>query len=113
MSVLGTVVTFVVALLIGGLAIHIGARTLTGKDDYKHAVVTALFGAIAWAALSWIPLIGFLLALVAWVWVINWRYPGGWVRAVLIGVVAWVAAVVILYVLNDLLDLGIEALGVP
>jgi hypothetical protein len=109
----GSIVAFLVALLVGGLAIYISARVVADVDDYSHAVVTALLGAIAWALTSWIPLIGLVIALIAWVWVIKWRYPGGWVDAAIIGAVAWVSALVILYVLNTVLDLGVGAFGVP
>lgn len=109
----GSIVAFLVALLVGGLAIYISARVVADVDDYSHAVITALLGAIAWALTSWIPLIGPIIALIAWVWVINWRYPGGWVDAAIIGVVAWVSALVILYVLNAVLNLGVGAFGVP
>ena len=111
--VLGTIVSFVAALLVGGLAIYLSARVVTGVDDYSYAVITALIGAIAWAIGSLIPLIGSLVALVAWIWVINWRYPGGWKDAAIIGLIAWVAALLIILVLNSLLNLGITALGVP
>lgn len=113
MTVIGSLVSFVVALLIGGLAIYIAARLLAGTDDYTHAVITALLGAIAWALTSWIPLLGPLLALIAWVWVINWRYRGGWVRAIAIGVTAWLAALVVLYLLSVGLELDIGAFGIP
>ena len=113
MSILASVVSFVVALLIGGLAIYVGARLLTGTDDYSHAVVTAFIGAVVWALTSWIPLIGLFIALIAWVWVINWRYKGGWWRAIAIGVVAWLAALVILYFVDLVADIDVGAFGVP
>lgn len=109
----GSLVAFLVALLVGGLAIFISAKFVVGVDDYSHAVITALLGAIAWALTSWIPLIGPLLALVVWVGVIKWRYPGGWVKAGIIGAVAWVAALIILFVLNSVLQLGVGAFGIP
>lgn len=109
----GPVVAFVVALLIGGLAIYAGARLVVGVDDYGRAVATALLGAIAWALTAWIPLVGPVVALVAWVWVIKWRYPGGWGSAAVLGLIAWFGALVILAVVNTLLNLGIGAFGVP
>jgi len=45
--------------------------------------------------------------------VINWRYPGGWGTAAAIGLIAWLAALVILLVLNAVLGLGVGAFGVP
>ena len=109
----GSIVSFVVALLVGGLAIYLSARFVADVDDYGHAVVTALLGALGWALTSWIPLIGSIVALVVWVAVINWRYPGGWVNAAIIGVGAWIAALLVLFVVNSVLGLGIGAFGVP
>ena len=109
----GSLVAFLVALLVGGLAIYISASIIVDVKDYTHAVVTALVGAIGWALFSWIPIVGTLLALVVWVGVINWRYPGGWKKAALIGLVAWVSALVILAAVNAVFGLGIGAFGVP
>jgi len=111
--VLGAIVSFVVALLVGGLGIYVSGRLVAGVDDYSHAVVTALLGALAWAIGSLIPLIGSVGALVAWVWVIKWRYPGGWKDAAIMGRVAWAAALVVIAVLDGLLGLDISAFGVP
>ena len=111
--VLGIIVSFVVALLVGGLAIYLSARLITGVDDYSYAVVTALIGALAWAIGSLIPLIGSLVALIAWIWVIKWRYPGGWKDAAIVGLVAWLSALIIIFVLNGVLNLNITAFGVP
>lgn len=113
MSLVGSVVAFTIALLIGGLAIYVSGRVVTDVDDYSHAVITALIGAIAWAIASWIPFVGSILALIVWIAVINWRYPGGWLKAAIIGFVAWVAALVILLIANSLFSLGIGAFGIP
>ncbi len=110
---IGSIVAFVVALLAGGLAIYISASLVAGVSDYRHAVLTALVGAIGWALFSWVPLVGSLLALVVWVGIINWRYPGGWKNAALIGVVAWLSALLILTLVNTVFRLGIGAFGVP
>ena len=110
---IGSLVAFIVALLIGGLAIYISARIVVNVDDYSHAVITAVFGAIGWALTAWIPLIGPLIALIVWIWVIKWRYPGGWVKAAIIGGVAWIAALIILFVVDAVLGLGVGAFGIP
>ncbi len=112
-GIIGSLVAFVIALLVGGLAIYISASLVVDVDDYGHAVVTALLGAIAWALTAWIPLIGPVIALIVWVAVIKWRYPGGWVKAAIIGLVAWVSALLILLVANSVFGLGIGAFGIP
>ncbi|WP_254766755.1 hypothetical protein [Salinilacihabitans rarus] len=106
-------VTFAASLLLGGAAIHAGAYAVAEARSYADAVVTALLGALVWALFEPVPLLGGLLALVAWVGVVRWRYRSGWLRSAAIGVAAWAAAVVALAAL-DLLGLGAAgALGVP
>lgn len=105
--------TFAVSLLVGGVAIHAGALVVSDARGYAHAVLTALVGAVVWTVLEPLPVIGGLLALLAWIGVVRWRYRGGWLRATGVGVAAWAAAVVILAAL-DLLGVGaVSALGVP
>lgn len=113
MALVDSLVVFVVSLLIGALGIYVGARVISDVDDYGHAIVTALIGALAWAVVSWIPLVGAVLALIVYLAVINWRYPGGWVDAILITLVAWIASAVVLYVLGALGLFRFGAFGVP
>ncbi|MEA1932784.1 MAG: hypothetical protein U9O06_14725 [Euryarchaeota archaeon] len=117
-SLTGSLIVLLVNLIIGTIAIYAGARLIIDADtDVARAAVTALLGALAWAIVSFffgfIPLLGPLLTLVAWVGIINWQYPGGWGTAAGIGLVAWLVAVAALVVLNSLGLVGFEALGVP
>ena len=115
--VLINLIVFVVSLLIGALGIYVGARIVVDDGAYGHALVTALIGAIVWAVgsffLGWIPLLGPLVVLVAYVAVINARYPGGWIDAALVALVAWVSVVVVLYLLAALGLSGLGAVGIP
>lgn len=117
MGVIDSLIVFIVSLLIGALGIYVGARITTDTDDYSHALVTALIGAIVWVIISfffgWIPFLGPILALLAYIAIINWRYPGGWVSAITIALIAWAAAFIILYVLSMLGITTFEAMGVP
>jgi len=116
-SPIASIVVFLVSLLIGALGIYAGARIIVGRTSYDHAIVTALIGAIVWAivgfVVGWNPLVGPPLALLAYVAVINWRYPGDWTAAAMIGLVAWVTVLIALYALAALGITGFEALGVP
>lgn len=96
-----------------GSGIYVSGRLVAGVDDYSHAVVTALLGALAWAIGSLIPVIGSVVALIAWVWMIKRRYSGGWKDAAVMGLVAWAAALVAIAVLDGLLGPDISAFGVP
>jgi len=117
MAVVDSLIVFVVSLLIGAVGIYVGARIITDTDDYTYALVTALIASIIWVLVSvflgWIPLLGPLLALIAYIGVINYRYPGGWLNAILIALIAWVASMVVVYVLAVLGFTAFDAAGVP
>ncbi|MXV64542.1 hypothetical protein GS429_21195 [Natronorubrum sp. JWXQ-INN-674] len=115
--VLASAVVFLASLLIGALGIYVGASVIVGAGDYDHAIVTALIGAVVWAVVGffvgWIPLLGPLLALIAYIAVVNFRYPGDWTAAAMIGIVAWVTVLIVLYALAAVGVTGFDAVGVP
>ncbi|PSP86002.1 hypothetical protein BRC96_00205 [Halobacteriales archaeon QS_6_64_34] len=116
-SLVSGVLVFLVSLLVGTVAIAFGAQLLIDRDmGFLRAAVTALIGAFVYSLvgvfLGWIPLLGPILLLVAWVGVINWQYPGGWGTALGIAFVAWLVAVALLYGLA-LLDIATDAFGIP
>ncbi|MFC7045196.1 hypothetical protein ACFQH6_07045 [Halobacteriaceae archaeon GCM10025711] len=117
MALIDSVVVFVVSLLIGALGIYVGASVVVDVRDYSYAVLVALVGAVEWGVvgffLGWIPFLGPLVTLLAYVGVINALYPGGFVDAVLVALVAWVATFVVVFVLALLGLSAFEAVGVP
>jgi len=117
MALIDSVIVFLTSLLIGALGIYLGSRAITGESDFGYSVLTALIGALVWGIVNFffgvIPLIGGLIAMISWIWVINSRYRGGWINAVLIGFLSWLSVVIILFILSSL-GLGTpEALGIP
>jgi hypothetical protein len=121
MVLLSLVIGFVVSLLIGAFGIYVGARFIADRDDYEYAILTALVGAIVWwlvaGLFSLIPLVGGLigsvLGLLAWIYVINARYPGGWGSSIGIALVAYITVWVVLVVLENLEIIKASALGIP
>jgi hypothetical protein len=115
-----SLLVFAVSLLVGGFGIHVGSKVALKSKGFSHAVVTALFGAIAWAivelAFAEVGIGGLLSSVVAflvWMWVIRRRYDVGWLRATLLAFGAWLGAIVALFILA-LFNLGsIEVIGVP
>lgn len=116
MALIDSILVFVISLLIGALGIYVGARVLTGVENYTYAIVTALIASIVWVVaayfLGWIPFLGPLLALIAYLGVINMRYPGGWFRAAGVAFIAWVASLLVLYALSIVGLATFEAVGV-
>ena len=112
-----SLIVFVVSLLIGAVGIYAGAKVIVDAEDYTYALITALLGAIIWAVVGfffgWVPLLGPLLVLLAYLAVVNARYPGGWVDAAAITIVAWLSVLIVLYVLALICVTGFDAVGVP
>lgn len=117
MALIDSIIVFLIGLLIGGIGIYAGGLLITGKKDFSYAVITALIGALIWSItgffLGGIPVLGPILVLLAWIWIIKARYPGGWINAALIGLVAWATVFIVLSILAaaGIGDFG--AIGVP
>ena len=111
------VTTFVASLLTGGLGIYVGARLVVGEEDYLHALVTGLLGAIVWVVggllFGWIPLIGPLLVLLVYIWMVNRRFDGGRRVAAKIAIIAWACTAIVLVTLAALGLTAFEAFGFP
>lgn len=117
MSLLDSIVVFLVGLSLGSLAIHIAAKFILGESEIQEALVTALLGAVVWSVVGflfgWVPLLGPVISLLAWIGLINWRYPGGWMDAASIAFVAWLTVLLILYILAVFDLAAFDAVGVP
>ena len=116
MALIDSLLVFFAGLLLGATGIYISAKFIRG-EDFGKAFMTALFGAVVWAVVGflfgWIPLLGPLITLLAWIGLVNSMYGGGWFNAVSIALVAWLSVLIILYILA-VLGLGsFEAIGVP
>lgn len=110
-TILGTLVTFIIGLLVGGLAVYVGAQLVVGKGDLWTAVWTALFGSLGWvlamALVGWIPflggILGTLLGLAVYLMIVSVQYNVDWVEAAAISFVAWIAVIVVRFFLGPLL----------
>lgn len=111
---------FAISLLIGGFAIHTGAKLAFASKDFSHAVLTALLGAMAWAVVDFIlsgigagGLLASFVGLVVWIWVVRWQYGVGWIRASVVGFGAWLSALLVLAILAVFNVGNLGAFGVP
>jgi len=116
MGLITGLITFVVGALIGGLGIYVGAQLVAGEGSYTEALVTALVGSLVWAVVGtffgWVPLLGPLVTLLAYLGVLKFAYGVSWVEAAGIALVAWVTLLVVFVVLGPLLGV-FSAVGVP
>jgi len=115
--VLDSLAVFAVSLAVGALGIHMGALVVTGDSDYTGAMITALLGALVWSVtgflVGFIPFVGPVLVLLSWIAVIRMRYRESWVDSFVIGLLAWISVLAILYVIALLGFTSFGAVGVP
>lgn len=117
MALVDSLVTLFVSLLVGGVGVYVAGNLVTDGKSYEHAVWTAGIAALVWtvtgAIFGGIPGLGPAIVLVAWVGTIKWRYRVGWVEAGVMGLIAWAAAGVVLWLLAQVGVVGIDATGIP
>lgn len=117
MAVEDTAVVFLVSLLIGGLGIHVGALLIADSSEYGSAVLTAILGAIVWGVFGHlfgdVRYLGPAVVLLAYLAVIKLRYRTSWIEAGGIALVAWIAALGVLWLLAESGWTSFGAVGVP
>lgn len=121
MGLISGLVSFVIGVFVGGFGIYVGSQLVVGEGDYAQAVTTALVGAVVWGLIDLfigsIPLLGPLfaplVAFAAYLTVLNAMYPGDWIEAFGIALVAWLTLLFALLVLRPF-GLGwLSGVGVP
>lgn len=113
-----TLFGFVTSLIVVSIATYASTALLADETSYVHSIVTALLTSAVWFGVTYLtggPFVvaGPILAVLAYVAAVNWRYSGGWIRAGSITLATWIANVAILYALALAGISSFEALGVP
>lgn len=116
MTVAGSLTAFLASWIVGSIGIYIGASLITDGTSLFSAAASALLGAAAWGLVTYFvgtTGLGAVLALFAWILIIDWRHRGGLINATLIGVASWLSALLILYILATFGVTTPDALGIP
>lgn len=91
-------ISFVIGLVISTVVIYIVTKLFGEKDGIGRAFLTAIIGSIAYSVVYFLLGNGWLAAIVGGiVWLIALRalYDIGWLKALAIAVIIWIAATVV------------------
>lgn len=91
-------ITFVIGLVISTIVIYIVTKLFGEKEGIGRAFLTAIVGSIAYSVVYFLLGNGWLAAIVGGiVWLIALRglYDIGWLKALAIAVIIWIAATVV------------------
>jgi hypothetical protein len=99
-----TIISFIILWIIVSIPVWIAAKALTGgRASFGSALLATLAGPIVYFIVTWLVdfflgavigasayIFGWILALLAWIWVYKASFETGWLRAILIAILAWV-----------------------
>ncbi len=108
-SLVVTLVSLVILWIVVSIPVWLAGKAITGgKATFGDALLATLAGPIVYAVVTFLVdfflstligssafVFGYILALIAWVWVYKASFKTGWLRAILIAVLAWIIFVVL------------------
>lgn len=100
------ITTFLITWLVTAIFIHFAAKIVLDKSSFVAALLTALVGtflAILVGALVGGTL-GIILAIATWALVCALFYRTGWIKAAVVGLVAWVLYFIVVWIVARLFD---------
>src|SRR6478672_13768895 len=92
------ILSFVIGVLISTVIIYFATKLFREKEGIKHALITAIIGAIVYSVVYFLLGSGFWAALAAgviWLLVLRAMYRIGWLKAIVIAIVVWIAAALV------------------
>ncbi len=109
--------------IIVSIPVWLAGKALTGGEaSFGDALLATLAGPIVYAIVTFVVdfflsaiigsaafIFGYILALIAWVWVYKASFGTGWLKAVLIALLAWVIFVVLSIVVGALFGVAYPA----
>jgi hypothetical protein len=100
-ALMASLVGFIITLLVEGFVIYVAGRIVVGaKATFGGAFKIALLGTVIGFILGIVlPVIGTILALIVWLYLIKSTFDTGWLAALAIGIMAVVVSVAIVIVL--------------
>lgn len=97
-----TAILFVVGLIVSTVIIYLVAKLFKQKEGIGRAFLTALIGTIVYTIIYFIFGQGWIAAIVGgivWLLALRALYDIGWLRALGIAVIVWIAAAIVGFLL--------------
>lgn len=122
-SLLITLVGLIILWIIVSIPVWLAAKVATGgKATFGEALLATLAGPIVYAIVTFIVdfflgaiigsialAFGFILSLIAWIWVYKASFRTGWLQAILIAILAWIIFIVLSIIIGALFRISYPA----
>ena len=118
-GILYTIIGLIILWIIVSIPVWIAGKAVTGgKASFGDALLATLAGPIVYFVVVFLVgyflgasalIFGYILALIAWIWVFKASFSTGWLRAILIAILAWVIFIVLSIIIGALFGLAYPA----
>jgi hypothetical protein len=111
-----TLISLIILWIIVSIPVWLAGKAITGgKATFGDALLATLAGPIVYAIVTFLVdfslsaligstafVFGYILALIAWIWVFKASFETGWLKAILIAILAWVIFIVLSVIVGAL-----------
>lgn len=115
-SVLFAIASFLILWIVVSIPVWLAGKALTGGHaTFGKALLATLVGPIVFFLVTFIVdfflgaiigssafVFGYILALIAWIWVYKASFETGWIRAIMIAILAWIIFIVLSVIIGFL-----------
>jgi hypothetical protein len=115
-NIVFTIISLVILWIIVSIPVWLAGKVITGgKATFGDALLATLAGPVVYFIVTFIIdfslsavigssafVFGYILAIIAWVWVYKASFETGWIRAILIAILAWIIFVVLSVIVGAL-----------
>ena len=118
-GILYTLIGLIILWIIVSIPVWLAGKAVTGgKATFGDALLATLAGPIIYFVVVFLVgfflgasalIFGYILALIAWIWVFKASFRTGWLRAILIAILAWVIFIVLSIIIGALFGLAYPA----
>jgi len=96
--IIGTILMFVLALIISAVVIFIVTRLFGETEDIKTAIIAAFIGTAIYTVIYYLigqGLIAAFIAGIVWLVALQKLYTIGWIKSLIIAVVIWIVTSIV------------------
>jgi len=120
-GILYTIIGLIILWIIVSIPVWLAGKAVTaGKATFGDALLATLAGPIVYFIVSFLVgyflgigstalVFGYILALIAWIWVFKVSFQTGWLRAILIAILAWIIFIVLSIIIGTLFGIAYPA----
>ncbi len=115
-NIVFTIISLIILWILVSIPVWLAGKALTGgKATFGDALLATLAGPIVYFVVTFIVdfflsavigssafVFGYILALIAWVWVYKASFETGWLKAILIAILAWIIFVALSVIVGAL-----------